>query len=181
MNLVRKIETNSKRNKRKKFFRIFKTSKFLDKAFKTDLEQIIDLYNEKGFRDAEIVLDNVAEISPNLIDINISIEEGIKYHFRNIDWLGNTKYNSEYLDLLLGIKSGDVYDEKMMNERLQMSMSGTDITSLYMDDGYLFFNIDPVETLVEGDSIDYEIRFMKENKLLLIKFLLWEIPKQMIM
>lgn len=154
----KKLKRSLKETKEKKFFRIFKTSKFLNNAFKTDLEQIINLYNEKGFRDAQIVFDTIYEISPNLIDINITIEEGIKYHFRNIDWLGNTKYNSEYLDLMLGIKSGDVYDEKMMNERLQMSMSGTDITSLYMDDGYLFFNIDPVETLVEEDSIDYEIR-----------------------
>jgi len=154
----KKLKRTLKETKEKKFFRIFKTSKFLEKPFKTDLEQIINLYNEKGFRDAQIVLENIDEISSDLIDINITIEEGIKYHFRNIDWLGNTKYNSEYLDLLLGIKSGDIYDEKMMNERLQMSMSGTDITSLYMDDGYLFFNINPVETLVEGDSIDYEIR-----------------------
>lgn len=154
----KKLKRTLKETKEKKFFRIFKTSKFLDKAFKTDLEQIINLYNEKGFRDAQIVLDNIDEISPNLIDIYITIEEGIQYHYRNIDWLGNTKYNSEYLDLLLGIKSGDIYDQKMMNERLQMSMSGTDITSLYMNDGYLFFNIDPVETLVEEDSIDYEIR-----------------------
>ena len=154
----KKLKRTLKETKEKKFFRIFKTSKFLDKAFKTDLEQIINLYNEKGFRDAQIVSDNIDEISPNLIDINITIEEGIQYHYRNISWLGNTKYNSEYLDLLLGIKSGDVYDQKMMNERLQMSMSGTDITSLYMNDGYLFFNIDPVEILVEEDSIDYEIR-----------------------
>ena len=154
----KKLKRTLKETKEKKLFRIFKTSKFLDKAFKTDLEQIINLYNEKGFRDAQIVSDNIDEISPNLIDINITIEEGIQYHYRNINWLGNTKYNSEYLDLLLGIKSGDVYDQKMMNERLQMSMSGTDITSLYMNDGYLFFNIDPVEILVEEDSIDYEIR-----------------------
>ncbi len=154
----KKLKRTLKETKEKKFFRIFKTSKFLDEAFETDLEKIINLYNEKGFRDAQIVSKNIDEISSNLIDINITIEEGIKYHFRNIDWLGNTKYNSEYLDLLLGIKSGDVYDEKMMNERLQMSMSGTDITSLYMDDGYLFFNIEPVETLVEEDSIDFEIR-----------------------
>ena len=154
----KKLKRTLKETKEKKFFRIFKTSKFLDQAFKTDLEQIINLYNEKGYRDAQIVLEDVHDISSNLIDINITIEEGIKYHFRNIDWLGNTKYNSEYLDLMLGIKSGDVYDEKMMGERLQMSMSGTDITSLYMDDGYLFFNIDPVEILVEEDSIDYEIR-----------------------
>lgn len=154
----KKLKRTLKETKEKKSFRIFKTSKFLDEAFKTDLDEIINIYNEKGFRDAQIVLEEISNLSPSLIDINISIKEGIKYHFRNIDWLGNTKYNSEYLDLLLGIKPGDVYNEKMMNERLQMSMSGTDITSLYMDDGYLFFNIDPVEILVEDDSIDYEIR-----------------------
>ena len=92
----KKLKRTLKETKEKKFFRIFKTSKFLDEAFKTDLEQIINLYNEKGYRDAQIVLENVDDISSNLIDINITIEEGIKYHFRNIDWLGNTKHNSQF-------------------------------------------------------------------------------------
>ena len=166
---TKKLKRQLKETKEKKFYRIFKASKFLDEAFKTDLEQIISLYNEKGFRDARIVKKDIFSISENLIEINIVIEEGIQYHFRNIDWLGNTKYNSKYLDQLLGIKAGDVYDEKMMNERLQMSMSGTDISSLYMDDGYLFFNIDPVEIMVEEDSIDFEIRIYEGKQATIYK------------
>ena len=155
---LKKLKRQLKDTKEKKFYRIFKASKFLDEAFEDDLQNIIALYNEKGFRDARIIKNEIYDVSEELIAINLEIEEGVQYHFRNIDWLGNTKYNSEYLNQLLGINPGDVYDQKMMSERLQMSMSGTDISSLYMDDGYLFFNIDPVEVLVEEDSIDFEIR-----------------------
>ena len=155
---IKKLKRQLKETKEKSFFRIFKTSKFLDQAYQEDLQSIIALYNEKGYRDARIVKEEITDISDKLIAINLTIEEGLQYHFRAISWLGNTKYNSDYLNQMLGIKSGDVYDQKMMNERLQMSMSGTDISSLYMDDGYLFFNIDPIEILAEDDSIDFEIR-----------------------
>ena len=155
---IKKLKRQLKETKEKSFFRIFKTSKFLDQAYQDDLQSIIALYNEKGYRDARIVKEEITDISDKLIAINLTIEEGLQYHFRAISWLGNTKYNSDYLNQMLGIKSGDVYDQKMMNERLQMSMSGTDISSLYMDDGYLFFNIDPIEILAEDDSIDFEIR-----------------------
>ena len=155
---TKKLKRQLKETKEKMFFRIFKTSKFLDEAYQTDLQSIIALYNEKGYRDARIVKEEIVNVSDKLISINLTIEEGLQYHFRNISWLGNTKYNSEYLNQMLGIKAGDIYDQKMMSERLQMSMSGTDISSLYMDDGYLFFNIDPIEILAEEDSIDFEIR-----------------------
>lgn len=154
----KKIKRQLKDTKEKKFFRIFKSSKFLDEAFEEDLTKVVNLYNEKGFRDARIINKEIYDVEENLIGISIEIEEGSQYYFRDIKWLGNTKYNSEYLSELLGIQRGDVYDQKVMSERLQMSMSGTDISSLYMDDGYLFFNIDPVEVLVENDSIDFEIR-----------------------
>lgn len=154
----KKLKRQLKETKEKKFFRIFKTSKFIQESFEEDLEQVIALYKEKGYRDARIIKTEKRDQAKNTLDLDIIIEEGIQYYFRDIDWLGNTKYKSEYLDQLLGIQSGDLFDEKMMNERLQMSMSGTDISSLYMDDGYLFFNIDPVEILVEEDSIDFEIR-----------------------
>lgn len=154
----KKLKRQLKETKEKKFFRIFKTSKFIQDSFEEDLEQVIALYKEKGYRDARIIKTEKRDQAKNTLDLDIIIEEGIQYYFRDIDWLGNTKYKSEYLDQLLGIQSGDLFDEKMMNERLQMSMSGTDISSLYMDDGYLFFNIDPVEILVEEDSIDFEIR-----------------------
>jgi len=155
---TKKLKRQLKETKEKMFFRIFKTSKFLDEAYQTDLQSIIALYNEKGYRDARIVKEEIVNVSDKLISINLTIEEGLQYHFRDISWLGNTKYNSEFLNQMLGIKRGDVYDQKMMSERLQMSMSGTDISSLYMDDGYLFFNIDPIEVLAEEDSIDFEIR-----------------------
>ena len=155
---IKKLKRQLKDTKEKSFFRIFKTSKFLDEAFETDLQSIVALYNEKGYRDARIVKKEIVNVSDKLITINLTIEEGLQYHFRDISWLGNTKYDSDYLDQLLGINSGDIYDQKMMNDRLQMSMSGTDISSLYMDDGYLFFNIDPIEILAEKDSIDFEIR-----------------------
>jgi outer membrane protein insertion porin family len=154
----KKLKRQLKETKEKKFFRIFKASKFLDKAFKEDLQNVIALYNEKGYRDARIVEEEIVDVSENLIGINLKVEEGVQYHFRDINWLGNTKYNSEFLDQMLGIQPGDVYDKKMMTERLQMSMSGTDISSLYMDDGYLFFNVEPIEVLIEEDSIDFEIR-----------------------
>ena len=154
----KKLKRQLKETKEKKFFRIFKTSKFIQESFEEDLEQVIALYKEKGYRDARIIKTEKRDHTKKTLDLDIIIEEGIQYYFRDIDWLGNTKYKSEYLDQLLGIQSGDLFDEKMMNERLQMSMSGTDISSLYMDDGYLFFNIDPVEILVEEDSIDFEIR-----------------------
>ena len=155
---IKKLKRQLKDTKEKSFFRVFKTSKFLDEAFETDLQSIVALYNEKGYRDARIVKKEIVNVSDKLITINLTIEEGLQYHFRDISWLGNTKYDSDYLDQLLGINSGDIYDQKMMNDRLQMSMSGTDISSLYMDDGYLFFNIDPIEILAEKDSIDFEIR-----------------------
>ena len=155
---TKKLKRQLKETKEKSFFRIFKTSKFLNEAYQTDLQSIIALYNEKGYRDARIVAEEITTVSDKLIGINLTIEEGLQYHFRNISWLGNTKYKSEFLNQMLGIKAGDVYDQKMMSERLQMSMSGTDISSLYMDDGYLFFNIDPIEILAEEDSIDFEIR-----------------------
>jgi len=155
---TKKLKRQLKETKEKMFFRVFKTSKFLDEAYQTDLQSIIALYNEKGYRDARIVTEEIVDVSDKLIRINLTIEEGLQYHFRDISWLGNTKYDSEFLNQMLGIKTGDVYDQKMMNERLQMSMAGTDISSLYMDDGYLFFNIEPIEILAEEDSIDFEIR-----------------------
>ena len=153
-----KLKRAMKDTKVKKPYRIFKSSKFLDQAYKDDLNSIIALYNQGGLRDARIVNDSIYSTSENTIAIDIYLEEGSQYYFRDISWLGNTKFSSETLDEMLGIKSGDPYDQKQMSERLQMSMSGTDVSSLYMDDGYLFFNIDPVEILIENDSIDYEIR-----------------------
>lgn len=136
---------------------IFKGSKFLKKEYDADKLKIIEYYNEKGYRDAYIVRDSVYLHGKNL-KIELDIYEGRQYYFRNITWTGNTKYSSAYLSSMLNIERGEIYNQKLLDEKLYMSQSGSDISSLYMDDGYLFFQITPAEVNVEGDSIDLEIR-----------------------
>lgn len=143
--------------------RIFKSSKFLESNYEDDKQNIIAKYNAKGYRDAIIVRDSVYPMEDGDLGIDLVIDEGNLYHYRNINWTGNTKYSSETLDGILGIKRGDVYNKELLNANLTYSETSLDISSLYMDDGYLFFRVDPVEVNVENDSIDLEIR-MQEGK-----------------
>ena len=136
---------------------IFKGSKFIKQEYKNDKENIIKSYNSKGYRDAVITKDSVY-FSGNNLRIDIFLDEGNRYYFRNISWSGNTKYSDAQLNAILNVKIGEVYNQEILDERLYMSPNGTDVSSLYMDDGYLFFNITPVEVAVENDSIDLEIR-----------------------
>ena len=138
--------------------RIFKASRFQEKNFEDDKKLIIDKYNSKGFRDARIVRDSVYKIDNHNLGIDLVIDEGHKYHYRSINWTGNTKYSSETLGNILGIKPGDIYNKELLDKNLTYSETTLDISSLYMDDGYLFFHADPVEVQVENDSIDLEIR-----------------------
>ncbi|HNR19361.1 MAG TPA: outer membrane protein assembly factor BamA [Bacteroidia bacterium] len=153
-----KLKRSLKNTKEKVWWKIFTSSKFREEEFVTDKEKLISKYNEKGYRDAKIVSDTVYSINSRRINIDIKVDEGNQYFFRNITFLGNTKYTSEELKKIVGINPGDVYNAKRLESALYMSEAGRDVTSLYMDDGYLFFNIDPVEVLVEGDSIDLEMR-----------------------
>lgn len=141
-------------------FRIsfFKGSKFIAADYASDKSKVIEKYNELGYRDAIIVHDSVVKQNSNSIKINIKVSEGPKYYFRNISWVGNTKYTSEQLNNVLRIEKGDIYNQKLLENNLYGSMEGRDVSSLYMDDGYLFFNVTPVEMLVENDSIDLELR-----------------------
>jgi outer membrane protein insertion porin family len=139
-------------------FRIFKASRYLESNFADDKKHIIEKYNSKGFRDARIVRDSVYQIDNKNIGIDLVVDEGNKYHYRNITWTGNTKYTSETLNSILGIKSGDVYNKELLDKNLNYSETNLDISSLYMDDGYLFFRVDPVEVAIENDSIDLEVR-----------------------
>ncbi|HXH18960.1 MAG TPA: POTRA domain-containing protein, partial [Chitinophagales bacterium] len=136
---------------------IFKSSKFIPDKYKDDKDKIIEYYNSKGYRDAEIVNDTVYMFR-NHLKIDIQVDEGRQYFFRNITWKGNTKYTNTYLSSILNIRKGQVYNQDLLDERLNMSPSGNDVSSLYMDDGYLFFQITPVEINIENDSIDLEIR-----------------------
>lgn len=153
-----KIRRKMKDTKRKRWWNVFKSSKYIRENLETDEEGILALYRQKGYRDARIVRDTVRDVGNNRVEIDMHIEEGNKYVYRNITWVGNTKYSSEKLSNTLGIKKGDVYNEADLESRLYMSQSGNDVSSLYMDDGYLFFQVNPVETAVEGDSIDVEMR-----------------------
>ncbi len=143
--------------------KLFSSSKFNEKKYLEDKERLLEYYNSLGYRDAAIVADTQFFNKKGNINIDIKVKEGRKYFFGDISWRGNTKYSDSILNLFLGIKRGDSYNIEILNKRLgkQLSAEGGDISSLYMDDGYLFFRIDPVETAVYNDTIDYEIRMME--------------------
>ncbi|MDD3877118.1 MAG: outer membrane protein assembly factor BamA [Bacteroidales bacterium] len=147
-----------KNTKQKGITRIFKSSRFIEKEFEEDKIKLIDAYNELGFRDAIITRDTVYRFDDRTVNVEIDISEGKRYYFRNITWLGNTKYSDAHLNRILGINKGDIYNQKVLDAKLFMSQDGYDISSLYLDDGYLFFSVTPVEILVENDSIDLEMR-----------------------
>ena len=138
--------------------RIFKGSKYLEKNFEDDKLNIITKYNQNGYRDAHIISDSIYKIDDKNIGIAIKLDEGNKYYFRNINWVGNTKYDTTTLNRILGIQKGDVYNKELLQTNLTYNEGGYDVSSVYMDDGYLFFNVNPVEVRVENDSIDLEIR-----------------------
>lgn len=136
-------------------------AKFDDKKFEEDREKILDYYNSLGYRDAQIIDDTLLTIKETgNINVDIKVEEGKKYYFGNIVWKGNAKYTDSVLNNILGISKGDIYNISTLNRRLgkEASQEGGDISGLYMDDGYLFFRAEPVETAVYNDTIDYEIR-----------------------
>jgi outer membrane protein insertion porin family len=117
--------------------------------------------NAQGFRDAVVISDSLYKTAESSISIDIKINEGKKYFFRDITWSGNYVYSDAQLSQILAIKKGDVYDLEELNTRISMNPQGTDITGLYMDDGYLFFNIRPIEVGIDGDSIDIEMRIFE--------------------
>ena len=140
--------------------KFFSSSKFNEKKYLEDKEKVLEYYNSRGLRDAELLADTQMVNSKGNLDIDILVSEGRQYFFGDISWKGNTKYSDSVLNFLLGINKGDVYNIDQLNKRLgkQLSMEGGDISSLYQDDGYLFFRIDPIETAVYNDTIDFEIR-----------------------
>jgi len=142
----------------------FKASKFNDQDYETDKQNIVSKYNELGFRDAYIVKDTYYLNNHKDINIDIYLYEGKKYYFRNITWVGNTKYNSELLSKVLNIQKGDVYNTVLLERNISMNPDGLDVSTLYLDDGYLFFNAIPIEKLIEGDSVDIEIRIIEKNQ-----------------
>ncbi len=154
----KKVKRKLKKTKEKHFIRIFKPSKYIADTYEEDKKKLITFYNQQGYKDAKISYDSVYEVNQQRVAINIKIHEGPRFYYRNVYWTGNYKYDDQTLARILGIKKGDVYNPEDLNKRLNFNPTGTDVTSLYMDDGYLFFSIRPVEVLVEDDSLDIEMR-----------------------
>lgn len=153
-----KLRRSMSETKKKAIYRIFSSSKFLKKAYKEDLKSVIATYQTKGYRDARIESDSLYRNSNNDLVIRIKVDEGSQYYFGNVNWVGNSKYSSDELSKVLGIKPGDLFDQTVLDSRLYGSMDGNDISSLYLDDGYLFFQINPVEVAERNDTIDLEMR-----------------------
>jgi outer membrane protein insertion porin family len=149
---------------------VFKGSKYIPSEMKIeDRDAIRDHYATYGYRDAEVVWDTAFVNHTGKMDLIYQIQEGKRYYFRNIKWVGNTKYSDSLLNDILRIKKGDIYNATKLKERLFQSQTQDDISSLYMDDGYLFFRIDPVETAIIGDSVDVELRMYEGNQAVINK------------
>ena len=143
--------------------RIFKPSKFIKANYEKDKVNLINRYNELGYRDAVITHDTFY-VKANKMYIDIDVNEGRQYYFRNIEFVGNTVYPTSLLRQLLGINKGDIYNQTLLNKNLTMKEDGDDLASLYMNNGYLFFSASPVEVGIDGDSIDIEIRIREGKK-----------------
>ena len=159
-----KIRKAMKNTKQKNPIRIWKGSKYIKDKYKADLALIVDKYKEKGYRDARVVSDSVKiNKDSNDISISLNIEEGNKYYFGDIKFLGNTIYTDQQLGQLLSIKKGDVYNGKLLEERIadKSKPDGDDLTNLYQNNGYLFSSINPVEVGTANDTIDMEIRVIE--------------------
>jgi outer membrane protein insertion porin family len=157
-----------KNTKHKKSVRFWKKSKFIKNDFKEDLTKLIDFYKEEGYRDARVISDTLIpnESNSNTIDLNLEIEEGNKYYFGDIKFIGNTIYSNRILQQILGLKKGDVYNGVLLKKRIadNSKPDGNDITNLYQNSGYLFSNINAVEVSAINDTINFEIR-ITEGKL----------------
>ena len=152
--------------KEKKFYRFWKKSKYIPDEFTEDKENLIDFFKEKGYRDARILNDTVIINKDNTLTINFEVEEGNRYYFGNIDFIGNAAYTDRQLATVLGIKKGDTYNGVLLKERIadDTKPDGEDLTNLYQNSGYLFSNINAVEVSAENDTINFEIR-VTEGKL----------------
>lgn len=156
-----KLKSAFKNTKEKSPTRLFKSSKYIKEKYKEDLNTVIDKYKENGYRDARIISDSVGyDKKSNTVSIKVKIDEGRKYYFGDIRYLGNTVYTDRYLNTYLGIKKGDVYNGTILQERIAdpTKPDGEDLTNLYQNNGYLFSNINPVEIRTVNDTIDFEIR-----------------------
>ena len=155
-----KLARSMKKTKSNKIYNFFNSKKFDEKEYPSDKKKALEAFNEAGYRDARIVRDSIYYVEPNRLGIDLVFDEGKKYYFRNITWTGNSVYPTETLNRILQIGKGDVYDKVTLNKRLFGGGKQTDydISKLYRDNGYLFFQLTPVEVNIQNDSVDVEIR-----------------------
>lgn len=144
-----------KTNEKGSLKKLFSQKKFVESDYHDDLNRIIEKYNEKGYRDAKIVFDSVAQYNEKTVDVYITVEEGKKYYIKDISWVGNTKYSTQQLNNILGIYPGEVYNQKLLNKRL--SEDDDAVSNYYMNQGHLFYRVIPIEKSIEGDSINLEL------------------------
>lgn len=151
-----------KTNQRRRLRNFFRTKRFVEENYRNDLRAIIEKYNERGYRDAYIIEESVTRADDNTVDINIKIEEGDQYYFGNITWIGNTIYPGEYLGHVLRIQKGDIFNQTRLDERLFIDDDA--VHNLYMNNGYLFSRIIPVDVRIENDTVDLEMRIFEGDQ-----------------
>ena len=153
-----KLRKYLKKTKQQAFYKIFGSGKFSKEKYEEDKVKLIAKMQEKGYRDAAILKDSIYQYSDKAIGIKINVYEGPKYYFGNISWVGNAKYGTPILEKIFGIEKGQIFSEEKLEAKLRGSANGDDVSSLYLNDGYLTFNIDPVQTKIHNDTVDIEMR-----------------------
>lgn len=156
--LVSDKKLRSKLSETKQKGKIFGKSKLVKEDLEKDKVKVIQYYNTVGFRDARFIRDSIWRNEDGTLNLKLLVEEGPRFYIGNITWKGNSIHDEKQLQAYLGIKKGDVYNQELMDQRLKYSQDGRDVSSLYMDDGYLFFRVEPIEVSIENDSIDFEMR-----------------------
>jgi outer membrane protein insertion porin family len=166
-----KLLSKMKGTKEKAPLRIFNPSKFIDKKFKEDKEKLVAYLNKNGYRNAQVENDSIIVIDDKNIDVVLNVKEGSRFYYRNITWSGNYLRNSDTLGLYLRVKKGDLYNPEDLEKKLN-GTPGNDVSSYYMDDGYLYYNCQPIEVAIEGDSIDIELRISEGKQATINKIIL---------
>jgi outer membrane protein insertion porin family len=166
-----KVLSKMKGTKEKAPLRIFTPSKFIEKKYKEDKEKLVKFLNKNGFRNAQIESDSIYKADDRNINIVLNVTEGNRFYYRNITWTGNYLRNSDTLALILDIKKGDLYNPEELEKKIN-GKPQQDVSSYYMDDGYLYFSCQPIETSIEGDSIDIEMRITEGKQATINKIIL---------
>lgn len=153
-----KLRKYLKKTKQRAFYKAFGSGKFNKEKYEEDKLTLVSKMQEKGFRDAAILKDSVYRYNDKTVGIKIDLNEGPKYYFGDVTWIGNAKYTTEYLVKVFGIEKGELFSEEKLEKKLRGSANGDDVSSVYLNDGYLTFNIDPVQTRIHNDTVDVEMR-----------------------